>query len=104
MALLQETNVGRDINRPYLSKQDVEKRLQLPVVRGLIKLIKIRNSCSAFNGDFSVQGGKEELLLSWSHGPNRASLKVNFRFLTAIIDIVENTEQNSYDVTAFIEI
>ncbi|KJY81845.1 sucrose phosphorylase [Vibrio galatheae] len=85
MALLQQTQVGRDINRPYLNRDEINARLTRPVVKGLIELIKLRNTHPAFNGEFSLTGGKEALTLSWKKALDSVRLEVDLRQQTAAI-------------------
>lgn len=78
MALLDSTNVGRDINRSYLTPEKVDIQLQKPVVKALSKLIKLRNESQAFNGAFSVQGADNLLKMEWENQQHTACLKVDF--------------------------
>ena len=78
MELLAKTNVGRDINRPYLSTSSVEKAIQKPVVKGLFELIKLRNHSNAFNGDFSVSYQNNVLTLNWDNQGDSARLEIDF--------------------------
>lgn len=89
MELLAKTNVGRDINRPYLSTSDVEAAIEKPVVKGLIELIKIRNDSHAFNGDFSVSYNDKLLALNWAHHSDTACLEIDFNTMSAVIDITD---------------
>ncbi|MDO6566441.1 sucrose phosphorylase [Alteromonas sp. 1_MG-2023] len=90
MELLAKTNVGRDINRPYLSENDIDAALLKPVVKGLIALIQLRNNTKAFNGDFSVTNDEKTLLLVWTLGDDRAELRVEMSTLEAHITVIEN--------------
>lgn len=66
MQLLSKTGVGRDINRPYLDRKQIEANLQRPVVRNLLDLIRFRNTHPAFEGDFVLgEGDDGELHLEW---------------------------------------
>lgn len=78
MALLEKTQVGRDINRPYLTNQDIHRALEKPVVSALIKLIKIRNNSEAFNGEFSITKTQNGINLCWHNVDLKASLIVDF--------------------------
>ena len=78
MELLAKTNVGRDINRPYLSTKIVEKAVEKPVVKGLFELIKLRNHSNAFNGDFSVSYQNSLLALNWENQGDSARLEIDF--------------------------
>lgn len=78
MALLDSTNVGRDINRSYLTPEKVDIQLQKPVVKALSKLIKLRNESQAFNGVFSLQGADSLLIMEWENQQHTACLKIDF--------------------------
>ena len=90
MTLLSNTNVGRDINRPYLNTEHVEKSLEKPITQALVKLIKLRNSSEAFNGNFTVEGNKSTLKMSWSAENSTATLLVNLVAKSASIEVDEN--------------
>lgn len=73
------TGEGREINRHNFSLQEIDAAVQKPVVRKLIKLIRLRNGHPAFNGQFSVQPSSDhEISLKWVHGNDFAALTVNF--------------------------
>ena len=78
MALLAKSNVGRDINRPYLDADFISASLAKPVVKGLLKLIAIRNTHGAFDGEFSVEGSANSCNLKWLKDDNAIELKINF--------------------------
>lgn len=90
MELLTSTNVGRDINRPYLDTEQISQSLAKPVVQGLLKLISIRNTHNAFNGEFSVAGSANECALKWQLNDIAIELRVNFERREALI--IEHTE------------
>jgi sucrose phosphorylase len=77
--LLEETKVGRNINRHYYSKQEVEENLTRPVIKRLIRLMKFRNAYPAFNGDISIDDTENEQLLkiSWKSGSYETVLKAD---------------------------
>ena len=86
MDLLAATDVGRDINRHYFKKGEVEAALATPVVSALTKLIRFRNEHPAFNGTFSmVQPSRSELELIWKAEGQWAKLSVDFAKMTATI-------------------
>jgi len=78
--LLEETKVGRNINRHYYSKTEIEKEVKRPVVQQLIKLMEFRNSYPAFNGNYTIHDSSkaEELMISWQNGAAEAHLKADF--------------------------
>ena len=86
MALLERTQVGRDINRHYYNRDEVLRDLEKPVVASLIELIRHRNQHPAFNGEFSSRSGApHELTLSWTQGHSFSRLEVDLAEKTACI-------------------
>lgn len=77
--LVNQTKVGRDINRHFYSKAEIEKEVKRPVVSKLITLMEFRNSHPAFNGEFSFETGENngEFALIWRAGTDYAKLDVN---------------------------
>ncbi|MFW6273405.1 MAG: sucrose phosphorylase [Halanaerobium sp.] len=78
--LLEKTKVGRNINRHYYSKAEIEEEVKRPVVQKLIKLMEFYNSYSAFDGNYIIHDSKREevLKISWENGDARAVLKADF--------------------------
>jgi len=81
LSLLEKTGVGRDINRHAFSREEILRRMRLPVVKGLCRLIRLRNSHPAFNGAFRILDSSADstLHLRWSAGPEWAELEADFR-------------------------
>ena len=66
MALLRETRVGRDINRPFMSIEDIASGIERPVVQRLLGLITFRNQHPAFSGAFHLDSSADhELRIRW---------------------------------------
>jgi sucrose phosphorylase len=90
MALLDETGVGRDINRPYFSRAEVEERLDAPVVRRLLKLIRFRNTHPAFDGEFELGPPQEhQLSLSWTGLGSSIVARVDFADKTFTVETTD---------------
>ena len=102
MELLANTNVGRDINRPYLTTAMVEDAIQKPVVKGLMQLITLRNENKAFGGAFDVTYTDNTLVLSWSNDGDAASLTVDFAAMDATINTVCNGEESTLSIGALL--
>lgn len=78
MELLAKTQVGRDINRHYYSREEVLGDLNKPVVQRLIDLMRFRNVHPAFGGAFASAAPAPHLLtLSWRHMEAYARLEVD---------------------------
>ncbi len=95
MALLEQTQVGRDINRHYYSRGEVLQDLQRPVVHKLIELIRLRNTHPAFAGEFMAQPSPEDqLCLQWAAGDAGIELHVHLPSKTARITHWEMSERS----------
>ena len=80
MELLARTHVGRDINRHYYTRDEVERALETPLVRRLCELIRLRNSHPAFGGTFELlESAPHALRVRWSAGAEFAELEVDLR-------------------------
>lgn len=78
MDLLARTQVGRDINRHYYSREEVLADMNKPVVQRLIDLMRFRNTHLAFGGTFTSAAPAPHLLtLSWRHVTAHARLEVD---------------------------
>ncbi len=74
MELLARTRVGRDVNRHYYTRNEIGSALARPVVQGLARLIRFRNTHPAFDGAFSYSGGDSRLHLAWAADQHTAIL------------------------------
>jgi len=84
--LLRRTGVGRDINRHYYTRAELEERLRCPVVCSLLELIRFRNAHPAFAGDFRVHSSDDHSLsMDWRKSSNWARLDVDFADRRAVI-------------------
>lgn len=98
LKLLEETRVGRDINRHYYSGYEVQEALARPVVANLLKLIRFRNEHSAFQGTFSLLSDADSLLeIRWKTAETWVRLKVDFSESYMEIDYSENGVEKRLD-------
>jgi sucrose phosphorylase len=80
MQLLAKTGVGRDINRHYYTRGEIEMALEKGVVERLLELIRLRNSHPAFQGTFEMAPSPDEVLdLQWRNGAEFARLRIDLR-------------------------
>jgi sucrose phosphorylase len=99
MKLLEETMVGRDINRHYYSWDEVLEALARPVVQNLLKLIRFRNEHSAFQGAFSLLTCADPLLIiRWNNAETWAQLKIDFLESNMEICYLENGVEKRLDL------
>jgi sucrose phosphorylase len=79
MALLDRTKVGRDINRRYYTRAEVQEAMAQPVVQKLSRLIALRNTHPAFSGAFSLLASSEESVgLRWQQDRAWTELHIDF--------------------------
>ncbi|NQY88517.1 MAG: sucrose phosphorylase [Colwellia sp.] len=102
MDLLANTQVGRDINRPYLDKASINDALQKPITKALTKLIGIRNSSEAFNGEFTLSFEQNELNMLWSAKDCSAKLTVNLIVNKALINIINQGQSTVTDLNTLL--
>jgi sucrose phosphorylase len=78
MALLARTGVGRDINRHYYTRAEIDEALTRPSVQRLLELIRLRNEHAAFGGTFELGESPDDTLeLSWRLGEEFVRLTAN---------------------------
>ena len=92
MELLLKSNVGRDINRPYLDSTIIEKALNRPFTKAMVSLIQLRNNCDAFNGEFTVNSDFSALEMKWKKDEHSATLVVDLANRSAKIQITESND------------
>jgi sucrose phosphorylase len=84
--LLRRTGVGRDINRHYYARAELQERLEAPVVRSLLDLIRFRNAHPAFGGDFQVHSSNHSsIAMEWRKHRDWARLDIDLVARHAVI-------------------
>lgn len=82
IGLLERTKEGRNINRHYYSETEIATEVQRPVVTELLKLMELRNTHDAFNGEFYMRPSDEEhLILGWKNGDSTLELHADIKNL-----------------------
>lgn len=97
LKLLEETKVGRNINRHYYSTGEIAEEVRRPVVKELIRLMEFRNTHPAFSGDFSMETcGEQELHIVRNNGAERAELIADFTEKKFQISYTENATLKTF--------
>ena len=104
MQLLENTQVGRDINRPYLTKESINESLQKPITKALTKLIRLRNNLDAFNGKFTLISDKSSLSMLWENNACSVDLSINIVENQALITINEHKLSTVVDLRKLLSI
>lgn len=82
MDLLNKTNVGRDINRHYYTKEEIINRIESDFFSRFKKLMLFRNTHNAFNGDFDlIESDSAILNIKWTNRKEWAELLVDLNKL-----------------------
>jgi len=80
LQLLEETKVGRNINRHYYTLDEIDSEVQRPVIKDLLELMKFRNSHPAFDGEFILEECSDhEICILRQNGEHFARLCGNFK-------------------------
>ena len=70
----------KEINRTNLSMEEIEAKLELPIVRDQLELIRLRNTSPAFAGEMSIlETEPHRLHITWRHPKATATLKADLR-------------------------
>ena len=86
MQLLRRSGEGRDINRHYYSRGEIDTEFARPVVRSLIDLIRFRSTHPAFSGEFQLATGPDhEVGMEWRNGAHHARLHVDLQQMAGSI-------------------
>ena len=84
--LLRRTGVGRDINRHYYSRREIDSELARPVVEALFDLIRFRNTHPAFAGEFRLlPSADHQIYIEWRNSDEWARLEADLQAITATV-------------------
>lgn len=94
IAFLKQSGQGRDINRHYYTEAEIAQEIQRPVVKRLLRLMRLRNQCPAFDGDFSIgeASGEGRLQLIWNNKGGAIRLSADFTSHAFSIEMKTPTE------------
>jgi len=71
---------GREINRHSYSIREIDEEVRRPLVGNIVKLIRFRNSCPAFDGRFALNSCSDhEVSLGWDNMNDHARLQLDLR-------------------------
>lgn len=97
LKLLEETGVGRDINRHYYDTQEIALETKTPENQALFSLICFRNHHPAFDGEFELlDSADHELRLIYFTEKSSAALFIDFVTLSFKVTSVVNEEERIY--------
>jgi sucrose phosphorylase len=84
--LLSRSRVGRDINRHFYTRQEVQAELSRSVVQRLLELIRFRNTHPAFQGEFHLEPTSPQVVaITWRAVGEWARIDVDLAAGRAVI-------------------
>ncbi len=99
LTLVEETGIGRDINRHHYTATEIDAALERPVVHSLIRLMKLRKGSSAFDGEFAIgDSGGDRLILRWTNDGASAELDVDLGAMTASLRFESPDCRRHYEI------
>lgn len=99
LALLEETKVGRNINRHYYTKDEIKEEVKRPVVKELLALMKFRNEHPAFDGQFYLEECEDDKLqILWKNGNEYARLYADFHAKSFRIGYSEKGSEREFTI------
>ena len=95
MDLLARTAVGRDINRHYYTREEIQSCLETAMVKRLIELIRLRNSHPAFGGECAIASeGRDKIAIQWKLENQWAKLQVDLAAARATIEYTRGNDRS----------
>jgi len=77
---LERGEGGREVNRHNFTEEEIRERVRAPFLQKMYALMRLRNSCEAFDGEFSASGGEEgKITMRWENRGTSAELTADFR-------------------------
>ena len=89
----------KEINRTNLTAQDIAAGLERPVVRDQLRLLRMRNACSAFEGGALTveQTAPDRLTLAWERDGSRARLEANLSTYAFRATTCEDGQESAFE-------
>jgi len=94
--LVEETHLGRNINRHNYTLEELHGAFNKPVVRRLISLMEFRNSYPAFNGEFRVEDSPEnQIVMTWTQENHQTTATIDLNDYNAAITYFDPESKTS---------
>lgn len=98
LELLEKTKEGRNINRHYYTKEEVEENMNRSVVRKLKKLMAFRNQCKAFDGECYCEAEKSKFIIHRESAGVKAVLRADLETYEFEIMVSDKGKTHIVDV------
>ncbi len=87
-AAVASSGEGRAINRRDYARAEIDAALERPVVRRILRLLRLRHDHPAFEGELAVAAEGPRLRLSWSGTAGSATLEADLAAGSGLVDAV----------------
>ena len=85
--------MGRNINRHYYTKEEIDAEVKRPVVAELLRMMEFRNAHPAFDGTFELETSDDDkLVIVRRNGDAWAKLSADFK-RRSLRSLIQKTEK-----------
>jgi sucrose phosphorylase len=89
---VKKAGEGREINRHSYTMEEIEREIQRPLVKRIMRLIEFRNNFPAFQGDFHVEDSdNHQVKMLWVMDEFKTRLTVDLHHGEAVIEFSDET-------------
>jgi len=99
--LVEQTKLGRNINRHNYSLEEIRTQIKRPVVQRLLRLMEFRNNYPAFNGKFNLLKSRDDkLTIEWISKKYYVTAYINIKDYTVKITYIDPVSGRNVDFIA----
>lgn len=99
--LVEQTKLGRNINRHNYSIEEIRTEIKRPVVQRLLRLMEFRNNYPAFKGDFNLLKSRDDqLTIEWTQKKYHVTAYINIKTYTVKITYIDPVADRNVDFLA----
>lgn len=97
MRAFKREREGRDINRRYYTLEQVGEEVKRPVVAKLLRMMELRNTHPAFNGEMHLlDSDPYTLAVRWENGREWAELHTDLKSKVSRITYTEDGNEKEF--------
>jgi len=90
IAAAEQSGEMREVNRHSYTLAEIDREVERPIVKRLLRLIEFRNTYPAFDGDCTIDNcGDKELSITWAKESLQTRLHIDLSLNTVTISFVD---------------
>jgi sucrose phosphorylase len=98
-AAVQRSGEGREINRHSYTLQEIEREIERPIVKRLMRLIEFRNTCPAFDGVCEFDPCSDhEISITWTKDHSTAKLRIDLKTVSVDLSSIDPESGQSFQI------